>query len=56
MEKKVIHTENGDLYYWVGGNQNIYAKCIVFVHGMTADHSMFDKQVDISATNLKLSL
>jgi len=33
MEKKIIHTENGVLYYWVGGNQNIDARCVVFVHG-----------------------
>jgi len=54
MEKKIIHTENGDLYYWVGGNQSIDARCIVFVHGMTADHSMFDKQVDHFSNEFKI--
>lgn len=54
MEKKIIHTENGDLYYWVGGNQSIDAECVVFIHGMTADHSMFDKQVDYFSNEFKI--
>lgn len=54
MEKKFIHTQNGDLYYWIGGNQRSDAKCLVFVHGMTADHSMFDKQVNYFLNECKI--
>lgn len=46
MEKKNIRSEHGEVYYWIGENQRENANCIVFTHGMTADHTMFDKQVD----------
>ncbi|ARF17810.1 alpha/beta fold hydrolase [Sporosarcina ureae] len=54
MEEKILHTENGDIYYWVGGSKNIDTKCIVFVHGMTADQSMFEKQVDHFSNEFKI--
>lgn len=54
LEKKIVHTENGDLCYWVGGNQSIDAKCVVFLHGMTADHSMFDKQISSFSNEYKI--
>ncbi|WP_028307999.1 alpha/beta fold hydrolase [Desulfitibacter alkalitolerans] len=46
MEKRYIQSEHGIIYYWIGGNQSKNANCIVFTHGMTADHTMFDKQVE----------
>jgi len=46
MEKKNITSERGTVYYWIGGNQSKDSACIVFTHGMTADHTMFDKQVE----------
>lgn len=54
IEEKIKHTKSGDLYYWVGGNQNSNAECIVFVHGMTADHSMFDKQIESFREEFKI--
>jgi len=46
MVKKNIQSERGIIYYWISGNQSKNANCIVFTHGMTADHTMFDKQVE----------
>lgn len=46
MEKKYIQSEQGRVYYWIGGNFSENANCIIFTHGMTADHTMFDKQVE----------
>ena len=54
MEEKIKHTKSGDLYYWLGGNQSSNAKCIVFVHGMTADHSMYDKQIKYFKEEFKI--
>lgn len=54
IENKKIQSKNGNVYYWIGGNQNSDARCIIFVHGLTADHSMFDKQVDYFSKEFKV--
>lgn len=45
MEKKEWKTERGSIYYWIERNGKPDAKCILFTHGLTADHSMFEKQI-----------
>lgn len=45
MEHKEIKSENGEVHYWISHCKDISAKCIVFSHGLTANHEMFDKQV-----------
>lgn len=42
MEKQ-LHTERGNVYYWIHmeGKQD----AIVFLHGLTADHRLFERQV-----------
>ena len=40
-----IKSEKGVVHYWINRNVNKEAKCIVFTHGVTADHSMFEQQV-----------
>ncbi len=46
MEHKQIQSEKGNVHYWIRKNENDSAKCIVFTHGLTANHIMFDKQVE----------
>lgn len=46
MEHKQIATSNGIIHYWIKRATRPYAKCIVFTHGVTADHTMFEKQVN----------
>lgn len=46
MEEKVFESTRGIVYYWIKRHKNPDAKCIVFTHGVTADHSMFEKQID----------
>lgn len=46
MEKKELKTERGSVFYWIEKNAAPRAKCIVFTHGLTANHSMFEKQVE----------
>ncbi len=43
---KELKTRRGTVYYWISRNKNPHTKCIVFTHGVTADHSMFEKQVE----------
>ena len=46
MEHKQIESENGITHYWIAKSHNPLEKCIVFTHGLTANHSMFEKQIE----------
>jgi Predicted hydrolases or acyltransferases (alpha/beta hydrolase superfamily) len=45
-EHKQIVSKNGSVHYWICRNANQNAKCILFTHGVTANHTMFEKQVE----------
>lgn len=45
MEHKKIQAQGGTVHYWIDRAENT-SGCIVFTHGLTADHTMFEKQVD----------
>lgn len=45
MNHKTIKTERGTVHYWINKHSDESAKCIVFTHGLTANHTMFEKQV-----------
>lgn len=42
----MIQSIRGTVHYWIHRNDNVDAKCIVFSHGLTANHTMFEKQVE----------
>ena len=46
MIKKHIATNRGNVYYWISENHNKNAKCLVFTHGLSANHTMFDHQIE----------
>lgn len=46
MEGKELKTSRGTVYYWISRSKNLDAKCIVFTHGLTANHQMFEKQIE----------
>ncbi len=46
MEHKTVMSERGTTHYWILRNANQNAKCIVFTHGLTVNHAMFEKQVE----------
>lgn len=46
MQEKSAESARGTVYYWIDRNENKGAKCIVFTHGLTANHIMFEKQVE----------
>ena len=46
MKGKELKTGRGTVFYWIAHHENPQAKCIVFTHGLTANHSMFEKQTE----------
>ena len=46
MEHKSVTSERGTTHYWILKNADENAKRIVFTHGLTVNHSMFEKQVE----------
>jgi pimeloyl-ACP methyl ester carboxylesterase len=46
MDHKTIKSTNGFVHYWITRSDHHDAKNIVFTHGVTANHRMFEKQVE----------
>lgn len=44
MKHKTILAQGGTVHYWIAGNR-MASDCIVFTHGVIADHTMFEKQI-----------
>ncbi len=45
MTEKIYRTEKGEIHYWVSGEAACDAN-LVFLPGLTADHRLFDKQIE----------
>ena len=45
MEEQILHTHKGNVFYWQSDNWDISKETLFFLHGLTADHSMFDMQL-----------
>ncbi|MBO5069796.1 MAG: alpha/beta hydrolase [Roseburia sp.] len=45
MDHKQIAAQGGSVHYWISRKEGV-SDCIVFTHGVTANHTMFEKQVD----------
>lgn len=54
MEQKKIQSKRGTVYYWTNNIQDSDASSIVFTHGMIADHTMFNRQVEHFKEKYKL--
>lgn len=53
MIQKQLDTENGNIVYWINNcSQEDYA--LVFLHGLTADHTLFEKQVSYFMERFKV--
>lgn len=46
MEHKTVISNRGTVHYWIHRNDNENAEFIIFTHGITADHTMFEKQIE----------
>lgn len=51
QEHKQLESKKGRVHYWISRNRKANAKCIVFTHGVTANHTMFEKQVEYFEEN-----
>ena len=49
MTGKTLSSRYGTVHYWISRRENPDAACIVFLPGLTADHTLFDRQVDCFA-------
>ena len=54
MEHKQIQSNNGIIHYWIKKHEDPEAKCIVFTHGLTANHTMFEKQTEYFSSKYTL--
>ncbi len=54
MEEKILNTPRGKIHYWFHepGHENV--STLVFLHGLTADHTLFDKQIEYFRINHRL--
>ncbi len=55
MQHKTIAAQGGIVHYWINRKENT-ADCIVFTHGVTADHTMFEKQKSLSKCEWHMSI
>ena len=46
LDERVFPTQSGDIHYWVSQSPDDSLSWLVFLPGLTADHRLFDKQVE----------
>lgn len=49
MEEKIYKTPCGEIHYWVNHLKDSSLPALVFLPGLTADHRLFDKQIEYFA-------
>lgn len=45
VEEQILQTDKGKVFYWRSDDWDANRETIFFLHGLTADHSMFDGQI-----------
>ncbi|MCR5255505.1 MAG: alpha/beta hydrolase [Acetatifactor sp.] len=46
MKEQIFHTSCGDIHYWINGDAARRDIQLVFLPGLTADHRLFEKQIE----------
>lgn len=54
MEEQILHTHKGNVFYWRSATWDAGKDTIFFLHGLTADHSMFEGQISAFAPDYNL--
>ena len=54
MEERILLTNKGNVFYWQSERWDSEKDSIFFLHGLTADHSMFDGQIAAFAEDYNL--
>lgn len=53
MDEKVYPTDKGEIHYWIN-DFHYDRKTLIFLPGLTADHHLFDKQVEAFASEYNI--
>ncbi len=56
LHEQMMETPHGNVAYWVGGSADSAGPALVFLHGLTADHTMFAAQVEAFAPTYRVVL
>ena len=54
MKEQILHTHKGNVFYWRSESWDSSKDTIFFLHGLTADHSMFDGQIEAFADDYNI--
>ena len=54
MVEQILHTHKGNVSYWLSETWDARKDTLFFLHGLTADHSMFEGQISAFATDYNL--
>ena len=46
MDHRIIKGVGGEVHYWISRTKDAPKGTIVFSHGLTANHTMFEKQIE----------
>ncbi len=46
MQEKILSTEYGDVHYWISEDYAAERLSLFFLHGLTASHKLFSKQIE----------
>ncbi len=46
MTEKTFETQCGTIHYWISKDAEISKPSLVFLPGLTADHRLFNKQIE----------
>ena len=46
MNERIYKTPCGDIHYWINMEQGFEHITLIFLPGLTADHRLFDKQIE----------
>lgn len=54
MKEQILHTNKGNVFYWQSEIWDAGKDTLFFLHGLTADHSMFEGQISAFAADFNI--
>jgi hypothetical protein len=56
MEHKTMKGVDGEVHNWISETTDATKEVIVFTHGLTADHTMYEKQIEFSRRRIAMNM
>ena len=56
MEHKTMKGDDGEVHNWISETTDATKEVIVFTHGLTADHTMYEKQIAFSKKRIAMNM